>query len=108
MSYDSLLINTCTTQRFVEGAADDYGKPSINWGDHVIDTPCRLTPSVGREVKVGAMVVVAEYNLFLGDVDVTERDQVIIDEITYEILLVTNRQNGVDDHHKECLLRTVR
>jgi len=39
-----------------------------------------------------------------------DRVQIVIDAVTvtFEILLVQNRQNGVGDHHKECLLRTVR
>lgn len=37
MSYTSLLINTCTTQRFVEGAQDAYGNPTKAWVDHLTD-----------------------------------------------------------------------
>jgi len=111
MSFADLLINSCTTQRFTETAVTDfttYGVPAKAWSDHLVDEPCRLVSGVGREVQVGAQVVIAEYTLFVGDVDITEQDRVIVDEITYEILLVTNRQNGAGAHHKECLLRTVR
>ena len=108
MSYSSLLINTCTTERFTEGAADDYGMPSKVWADHLVDEPCRLVTGTGREVQVGAQVVIAEYQLFLGDADITEQDRVTIDEVLYEVLLVTDRQDGVNSHHKECLMRTVR
>ena len=108
MSYSNLLINTCTTERFTEGAADDYGMPSKVWDDHLVGEPCRLVTGAGREVQVGAQVVIAEYQLFLGDADITEQDRVTIDEVLYEVLLVTDRQDGVNSHHKECLLRTVR
>jgi len=71
-------------------------------------------PVSGVEVKVGAELVVADYKLFLGDVTVTEQDRVniywgTVDAwVMYEILLVMNRQDGIDSHHKECLLRTAR
>ena len=108
MSFSDLLIDRCTTQRFVEGAADDYGVPAQAWGDHVVDEPCRLVTGVGREVTVGAQVVIAEYQLFVGDIDITEQDRVVIDDTTYEILFVSNRKDHAGDHHKECLLRIVR
>lgn len=108
MSYSSLLINTCTVQRFTEGTLDDYGIPSKTWIDHLTDEPCRLMASSGREIKVGAEVVIADYKLFLGDVDIIEQDRVIIGSITYEVLLVADRQDGVGSHHKECFMRAVR
>ena len=107
MSYTSLLIDTCTIERFGEGAADAYGKPAITWSDHLTEA-CRLQAGVGKELQIGAEVVVADYKLFLQDVDVTEQDRAIVEGVTYQILLVMNRSNGVDDHHKECLMRAVR
>lgn len=108
MSYTSLLINTCTVRRFTEGAVDDYGNPALTWADHLADEACRLVASSGRELKVGAELVIADYKLFLGDVDITEQDTVIIDSITYEILLVADRQDGIDSHHKECFMKVSR
>ena len=108
MSYDSLLIQTCTIERYTTGAADDYGQLAKTWADHLTDEPCRLTTSTGREIKVGAEVVIADYKLFLGDVDVTEQDRVVIGSTTYEILLVQNYADGIDDHHKQAWMRAVR
>ena len=108
MTYASLLINTCTVKYFTEGAADSYGNPAKTWSDRLTDEPCRLTATGGREVQVGAEVVIADYKLFLGDVTIIEQDRVIIDSVTYEVLLVTDRQDGTGSHHKECFLRTVR
>lgn len=108
MSYTLLLLNSCTTERFTEGAADDYGVPAKTWTNHLVEEPCRLVSGAGREVSVGASVVIAEYSLFLGDVDITEQDRVTVDSILYEVLLVTKRQDSVRGHHVECLLRTVR
>ncbi len=108
MSYTSLLMQTCTTERFTESAADDYGIPAKTWTNHLVEEPCRLVSGAGREVSVGASVVIAEYRLFLGDVDITEQDRVTVDTILYEVLLVTKRQDSLRGHHKECLLRCVR
>ncbi len=60
------------------------------------------------EIKVGAELVVADYKLFVGDVDITEQDRIIIDSLTYEILLVENYADGSSDHHKQCWLRISR
>ena len=108
MSYDSLLIDTCTIQRFTEGVVDAYGNPTLTWADHLVDEACRLTSSSGREIKVGAELVIADYKLFLGDVDITERDRVVVGLLTYEILLVQSYADGIGDHHKQCWLRISR
>ncbi len=113
MSFECLLINTCTIERYAEGAADAYGKPAMVWADHLADEDCRLmaalsTTGSGREIRIGAEVVIADYKLFLGNVDVTEQDRVVIDANTYEILLVTDHQDGSDSHHKELAMRIVR
>ena len=108
MSFEDMLINTCTIYRFTEGIADAYGNPIKTWGVHLADQPCRLTTPSGREVKVGAEVVIADFKLFLNDVNVTEQDRILLNSVTYEVLLVAKRQNGIGNHHKECYLRAVR
>jgi len=112
LSYTSLLINTCTVRRFTEGIADAYGTPSLTWADHLEDIACRLSAGpvwgAGREIKVGAELVLADHTIFLGDVDVTEQDQIVTDGATYEVLMVVDRQDGTSSHHKECFVRTVR
>jgi hypothetical protein len=55
---------------------------------------------------VGAEVVIADLQLFLGDIDITERDRVILDSRTYEVISATQRQGG--DNHMECFLRTAK
>jgi len=109
------MINTCTVQRDTPGAADAYGNPAEVWGNHLVDEPCRIMAGVsggnlnaGREFKVGAEVVQAEYMLYIGDVDITEQDRVVLGGVTYHILLVDERQNGTAVHHKEVWLRAVR
>ena len=110
MSYTSLLINTCVIEEDTGAVADGYGHTIPIWTTVTgyDEVACRLVVGSGRELLVGAEVVVADYNLFLGDVIITERNRVTIDSIDYEILLVSDRQNGIANHHKECFLRTVR
>ena len=108
MTFATLLIDTCTVRRFTEGAQDAYGIPAKTWANHLVDEPCRVSTPTGIEIKVGAEIVIADLLLFIGDVDVTEQDRIVLNTITHEILLVKDRQNGVGSHHKECYLRTVR
>jgi len=110
MSYTSLLINTCTVRRYVDGAIDDYGRPVKTWADHfhLAGIACRWSTPVNREIKIGAEVVLADLQLFLNDVDITEKDRVIIGAVTYEVMSVMSRQDGISGHHKECFLRTVK
>ena len=112
MSYTSLLVETCTVRRFTEGSAGNYGNKALTWSDHLTDEPCRLVVLSGLrggiEIKVGAEMVIANYELFLGNVDITERDKVIINSITYEVLLVSNYVDGTVDHHTQCALRVSR
>ncbi len=108
MSFDDLLISAATVKRFTEGAPDPYGNPVKTWPIHLADEPCRLMATAGREIKVGAEVVVANYRLFIGDVDITEQDRVVIDSVTYEVLLVARKQDSAGDHHLECDMVTVR
>ncbi len=114
MSYSSLLINTCNIWRFTPGVADAYGNPAKAWVNILPDEPCRIMPAgmgnqpSGREIRVGAEVVIAHYKLFLGDVGITEQDRVTIGAITYEVLMVEDKQDAIGSHHKECWMNTVR
>ena len=108
MSFTSLLINTCTVERFTEGAADAYGNPAQTWATHLAAQACRVSTPRNREVQVGAEVVLADLQLFLPDVDITEQDRVVLGGLTYEVLSATDRQDGVGDHHVECMLRAVK
>lgn len=108
MSYTSLLIEICTVQRFTEGAQDGYGNPILTWADHLTNEPCRLTTAKGKEIKVGAELVVADYELFVGDIDIIEQDRVILNSLTYEVLLVEEYADSTAAHHKQCWLRISR
>jgi len=108
MTFANLLIDTCEIQRFTEGAVDDYGHPSKTWAAIHSDEPCRHVSGKGREVKVGQEVVIIYDTLFVGDIDVTAQDRVVIDCETYQVLDVVFRKDGVGPHHKELYLEVVR
>lgn len=112
MSFTDMLVNSCTIQRYTEGDADAYGTKVKEWADHLTGQACRLMAGgqsgKGREVYVGAEVVIANYTLFIGDVDITEQDRIIVDSVTYEVLLVADKQDAIDSHHNECYMRAVR
>lgn len=108
MSFDSLLIDTCTIQNFTVGPANNYGVCEKIWTDFLTDEPCRLVAATNREIKIGAEVVLADYILFTGDVGITEQHRVVINTIVYEILSAIRRSDGIGGHHQECLLQIVR
>ncbi len=105
MVYVDLLINTCTTRRFTEGAADGYGNPAKTWANNLVDIACRWSEPKNNEIKIGAEVVIYDLDLFLGDVDITTQDRVVIAGSTYEVFGVKPRQDGTGGHHKECQIR---
>jgi hypothetical protein len=108
MSFDSLLIDTCNIQRFTAGVADDYGHPAKTWPTLHSDEPCRHISGKGREIKIGQEVVVIYDELFVGDIDVTEQDRVILDCTTYQVVAVVFREDSMGSHHKQLYLEIVK
>jgi len=108
MTFASLLIDTCDIERFAAGAQDAYGTPAKAWAVLHNDIDCRHVSGKGREIKIGAEVVIVYDELFVNDIDVTEQDRVIIGGVTYNILSVVFRQDGVGGHHKQLYLEVVK
>ncbi len=108
MTFATLLINTCDIQRFTEGAADNYGIPAKTWTTIHDDEACRYVSGTGREVKIGQEVVIVYDELFVGNIDVTEQDRVVLDSLTFQILSVVTRQDGIGSHHKHLYLEMVK
>jgi len=108
MTYDALLIHTCDIEHFTEGAVDDYGIPTKTWTVLHDDEPCRHVSGNPREIRIGQEVVVVSDQLFVGDIDITEQDRVIIDTVTYQVLSVIFREDSLGAHHKECFLEVVK
>jgi len=118
MSFDSLLIHTCDIGALTQGVADAYGTPAETWPLSYTSEPCRLMSTTGREVKVGAKVMISDWKLFLdSSVTIDEQDRVsniidvstgiVIDNSTFEVLLVQPRSDSVTGHHKEVFLQKV-
>ena len=118
MSFDSLLIHTCDISLLSQGDQDSYGTPDKTYTETYSDQPCRLVSTTGREVKVGAEVVISDWKLFVdGTVNVDEQDRVsnillastegVVDDSTFEVILVQLRSNGIGEHHKELSLQKV-
>ncbi|MBA7640126.1 hypothetical protein ES703_47791 [subsurface metagenome] len=120
MSFSSLLIHTCDIGLLTQGIKDDYGTRAKTWPTTTYpNQPCRLVSTGGREVKVGAEVVISDWKLFVDNsVLVGEQDRVsdirlastggVIDSSTFEIILVQMRSNGIGEHHKELALQKVK
>jgi len=118
MSFDSLLIHTCDIGALAQGLADVYGIKAKTWPLAYTGKECRIMSSIGREIKVGAEVMISDWKMFLPlDVTVDEQDRVsnikmkatgvVIDSSIYEILLVQPRSDSTTLHHKELALRKV-
>ena len=118
MTFASLLIHTCDIGTLTQGVVDAYGTPDETWPVTYENVACRLVSTTGREIKVGAVVVISDWKLFVDNsVIVTEQDRVsdirlatggVVDSSTFEILLVQMRSNGVGEHHKELSLQKVK
>ena len=118
MSFDELLIHTCDIGGLSQGVANNYGTRAKTWPITYPDEPCRLVSTTGREVKVGAEVVISDWKLFVdAAVVVDEQDRVsdiklradgtVIDASTYEVILRQPRSDSVNGHHLELALRKV-
>ncbi len=120
MSLDGLLIHICDIETLTQDpvAVDDYGNPTETWPDSYTDQECRLQASGGREIKVGAEVMISDWTLYLpAGITVDEQDRIsnirlradgtVIDAGIYEILLIEPFSNGSDEQHKRLALRQV-
>lgn len=108
MSFTSLLINECAIKRFTDTGTDDYGQPIKVWETILGGIDCRYVSGKGTEIKVGQEVVIVYDELFIGDVDITEQDRIVIGSLTYEVLSVVIRQDGIGTHHKHLYLEIVK
>jgi len=57
---------------------------------------------------VGQETHIVYDELFVGDIDVTVQDRVIIDSETYQIVDILFAQDGIGSHHKQLFLEIVR
>jgi len=105
--FTGLLNKSCTIQRPSSSGVGAGGRDITTFAELSTGNACRLNPGTGQEYIIDRQTVVAEFVLFLnGDVDITEKDQVIIGSKTYEVLLVKDAAGH--SHHLECDLKLVR
>jgi len=114
MSFTDLLFQTCTIKRHSVDSYNDYGNPEYLWSNYLVNVPCRINSNEGREIKTGAEVMIADYQLYLSKdvdgcvVDITEQDVIVIDGIAYQVLLVEAFHQEDSYHHKKALLQMIR
>lgn len=111
MSFADLLNLTCTIQRYTS-TENEWNQPVKTWADHIVDEPCRKVEVESNdryaEILQGAKVVLADFEVLLEPNDITERDQMILDSNTYEILRVHTMYENTDAHHTKLYVRQVR
>ena len=108
MSFKTLLNKTCIIRRLTAGAPDNLNQPTMTEADLATNVPCALMPqkTSNREVFVDKQVVISTHVLFLEKRDITEKDKVVVDTVTYDILTV--REPAGRDHHLELDLMRVK
>lgn len=107
MSFKSLLNKTCTIRRFTVTGQDVYNKDTGSFEDLAIGVACALQAKTtgNRELFVDSQAVVTTHALFLEPRDVTEKDQVVVEGVTYDVLTVRSPTGRT--HHLELDLRSV-
>lgn len=103
-----MLIDTCTIERFTQGAQDDYGHPLQSWTGLHVSIPCRKVFGKGTEIKVGQEVHIVRDELYVEDLDVTTQDRVLLGGEYWDILDVGHYTDSVGPHHKKLYIEKVR
>lgn len=92
---EEALPDVCTIQRRQE-VSDGGGGITTTWQDQQANVPCRLSPVGGGEVGLTGARIEDEATTLITvawDVDVTERDRLLIEDVTYDVQLVRRRGN---------------
>ena len=118
MSFNSLLIHSCTIRRKSEGAKDSHGQPAITWNDLATLVNCRLNWKEGAEEFEGKIVSVTRYWMFLPrSQDIREADRVtaivekqtgaVVDSGTFHVTHVRRYGGRKREHHREIRLKRI-
>ncbi len=111
MSLASLLPQRCTVQRQTKGDAQDGGQQAIDWTtDTDTNVPCRKSsPEAATREVTEQIAAAADFVIFLMPTQsIAENNRIVLENDTYEILLVQNPQSQVGAHHKKVWARVVR
>lgn len=104
---NSFLPDTCTISR-VTRTKTAAGSYSEAWANLATDVACRLDSlSEAAEAQIaGASGTVAEFALAVAwNQDITEKDRVVLNTNTYEVVAVKSSQSWLV--HRRCLVKRV-
>jgi head-tail adaptor len=103
---EGLFNRTATISRYTAGTQNSLGEPARTWAT-LSTISCRIETTGGTE-SPRPQKVDTTHNLFTTPgTDITEKDRVISDSITYEVLFV-NRLPGGTANHVEAELKEIR
>ena len=107
MSFESLLNKRCTIVKKSFGPLKNaHGQPQVI-STSVTNVACGLQERAVKEGRKGDQSAVSLFKLFLAyRDDLTERDQVIVDGKTFDVLEV--RSPGGRNHHISALVELVK
>lgn len=104
-----LLFQRCTIQRFPDdGAQDSHGKPAQVWADIATNVACRRRVAGGAETFADEdkTATAAREIIYLNrGQDITEKDRIVLESVTYDVLRVNRISAGRREHHRrvECV-----
>lgn len=90
---DEALPSRCDIQRRTR-VSDNGGGYTDQWFNQASSVPCRVAPAGGGESAATASRVVDETTHFVtlpAETDVTEADQIVTEDATYEVTAVRRR-----------------
>jgi hypothetical protein len=104
--YSNLLKQRYLLSRYTSTTVDDYNQPVKTWVTSSTAVACQLATIRAVEIEVEKQVVITSLKLYtLSSSDLTFKDRVVIDSLTYEVLApIPVNQN----HHKEFYVRLVK
>lgn len=106
---ERLFNATLSIERKSLGAADDYNEHAESWAVVAADVPCRIQGMRGREnTENKQAVLVTHLAVMLAGTDLTEKDRVLSDGVSYEVLYANKAPGGVTGSHVEAELRELR
>lgn len=88
MSFDSLLVNTCSVLRRASGGEDDSGHNLASYQAIHTGIACRIYQSTGNEEKVEDELTVAKSTVSMRPISVIEQDYLLINSRAYNVLHV--------------------
>jgi len=106
MSFAGLLKDTMTIRRWATTSTDDYGQPVKTWSNQYTNVPCRYEQTkTAIEIQTEKELVITRDRIFTEQEGIRETDRVVVNGLTFEVLLVRDVSDGTERHHSELFLR---